>query len=184
MNDYSFTRSFKTLFLNLDLIYSKPTRETYKCAIGITYLVLNMNEKFKGILEITFAVVIVLLTFFFKDQIIQLGDYGYLGVFLISLLSSATILLPAPGWAVVFALGRSLDPFYLALFAGLGSGIGELTAYFAGNGIQSIIKNKHLEQIKQFIKNYDIYAILILSFIPNPFLILLVFWQAVCVLIH
>jgi len=60
------------------------------------------------------------------------GRWGYLSVFAISLLSSATVLIPAPGLAVVFAMGRALDPVTLGIVAGIGSGLGELSGYIAG----------------------------------------------------
>lgn len=56
------------------------------------------------------------------------GRWGYLSVFAISLLSSATVLIPAPGLAVVFAMGGALDPVTLGIVAGIGSGLGELAA--------------------------------------------------------
>jgi hypothetical protein len=58
-----------------------------------------------------------------NDSLVSLGRYGYLGVFLASLIGSATIILPMPAFAVTFAMGGTLPS---PLLAGLGAGLGEL----------------------------------------------------------
>ena len=61
--------------------------------------------------------------------------YGYLGAFLISILGGATIIVPVPMLAVVFALGRVMEHTWLVGFAnGLGETIGALTIYMTGYG--------------------------------------------------
>jgi len=58
--------------------------------------------------------------------------HGYLGVFVVNLLTCASILFPVPGEAVNVAGGASLNPFSVALVATIGATIGEMTAYLAG----------------------------------------------------
>lgn len=61
--------------------------------------------------------------------------YGYLGAFLISILGGATIIVPVPMLAVVFALGRVMEHTWLVGLAnGLGETIGALTIYMTGYG--------------------------------------------------
>ena len=60
------------------------------------------------------------------------GRWGYVGAFLISLVASATIVLPAPGLAVIIAMSGALNPVVLALVAAVGGALGELTGYVAG----------------------------------------------------
>jgi membrane protein YqaA with SNARE-associated domain len=71
-----------------------------------------------------------------------LASYGYIGIFLISLIGSATVIFPIPSAAFVFAAGLYLNPFLLGLFAGLGAAIGEFTGYALGWGGRKVIKNK------------------------------------------
>src|SRR4051794_40085908 len=59
------------------------------------------------------------------------GNWGYVGAFFISLVASATILLPAPGIAVIMAMGTALDPVMLGIVAGIGSAFGELRGHLA-----------------------------------------------------
>ncbi len=126
------------------------------------------KEKLYGIIQIIFAIAVICLVLSFSNDIEKLAVYGYTGVFIISLLSSATIFLPAPGWIAVVALSRVLNPLYVGLIAGVGSGIGEITGYLAGNGLTSIVEHKNFKKIKETIQKYDLIGIFILSFIPNP----------------
>ncbi|MBN2477834.1 VTT domain-containing protein [Candidatus Micrarchaeota archaeon] len=124
----------------------------------------------EAVLQIIAVLIISGLILHFSDQILEFSELGYLGVFLISLLSSATIIIPAPGWAVVLSMGVILNPVIVAVLAGIGSGIGELTGYFAGNGIVKIVNShKTYKKHEELIKKYDFFAIILLSFLPNPF---------------
>jgi len=139
---------------------------------GIATKAKTIMEKKKGlpILEILFAVVVVILVLLFNNDIAALGSWGYLGVFLISALSSATILIPVPSWGAVIALSGVLNPVLLGLCAGIGSAIGELTSYIFGSGVAELAmgNKKQYEKYKEWIKKNDFVAIFVLAFIPNP----------------
>ncbi len=126
-----------------------------------------MNEKLKGALEIILAVIIGVIVLVFSANIAELSEYGYAGVFIISLLSAATIFIPAPGWAAVIALGGILNPYVVGIVAGVGSGIGELTGYMIGNGARYVTR-KEIANHKKLIKRYGIWLIFVLAFVPNP----------------
>lgn len=128
-----------------------------------------MDRK-RAALQLIFAILITLIILFYGEQIKEYASFGYLGVFIISLISSATIIIPAPGWIAVLELGRILDPSLIAISAGVGAAFGELTGYFAGSGFAGLIKRKNeiFQKHKELIKKHDFLAILILSFIPNP----------------
>lgn len=125
-----------------------------------------LSERTKAIVQIVFGIIIAAIVLLFSDRIAELSAYGYIGVFLISLLSSATILIPAPGWAVVIALSKTLDPYILGIAAGVGSGLGEMVGYEVGNGARRLI-DKNDNNIKA-IEKYGAVAIFFLAFIPNP----------------
>ena len=63
-------------------------------------------------------------------------QYGYLGAFLVALISSITIIFPIPGIVIILAI--AVNPAFnwalVALAAGIGGGLGEFTAYLAGYG--------------------------------------------------
>ena len=74
----------------------------------------------------------VILILLFPEKIKELGRYGYLGAFLISMFSNATILIPAPGWIAISALALTFNPWLIGFLAGLGAAIGQTTGYFLG----------------------------------------------------
>ena len=77
-----------------------------------------------------------------------LEQYGLAGIFVGSLVSNATILFPVPFAIVVFGIGLASTSIWygaqVALAAGIGSAIGEMTSYFMGYlGRKGIESPKH-----------------------------------------
>ncbi len=121
------------------------------------------------VLALLFALSVSITIFAMRDRIQQIGAYGYPGVLLVSLLGSATLLLPAPSLAVVFALGSSHNPLLVGLAAGLGEGLGELVGYAAGYSGSAIIEDRaRYEQIERLERRYGAWVVFVLSIIPNP----------------
>jgi membrane protein YqaA with SNARE-associated domain len=117
-----------------------------------------------GVLAISVAI------FAFRDQFTKLAAIGYPGIFLVSLLGNATIILPAPSLALVFAMGSALPPVVVGLAAGLGEALGELTGYAAGFGGRAVIENQSVyERLKRWMRRGGGPTIFVLSLIPNPF---------------
>jgi membrane protein DedA with SNARE-associated domain len=117
-------------------------------------------------------VVIALTVYIFsiRDKAQQLAVYGYPGIFLLSFLAYATVFLPAPGVAVIFTMGAVFNPLFVALVAGTGAALGELTGYLAGFSSQPAMERiKIYQRMVDWIKKYGAIAILLLSAIPNPF---------------
>lgn len=81
------------------------------------------------------ALLVYLLTNLQKFINVPLEKYAfqaYLLVFVATLLSSATVLIPAPGVAVTLAAASRWDPFWVAVAASLGGSLGELVGYLVG----------------------------------------------------
>lgn len=129
-----------------------------------------MEKKTEGMVQVAASVAIAAIVLFFSSEIASLGSLGYVGAFLIALLSSATIIFPAPGWAVIAAMSASFDPLLLGLAAGLGSAIGELSGFVAGDGVRDILSTriKESKQIEEIVRKYGVFAIGFFAFIPNP----------------
>ncbi len=104
-----------------------------------------------------------------RDQVEQLGAYGYPAVFLLSLVSNAALFLPAPGIALVVAAGGVLDPVAVGIVAGLGAALGELTGYIVGLSGQSVFEDRPLYwQIEHLMKKSGALVIFVLAAVPNP----------------
>jgi membrane protein YqaA with SNARE-associated domain len=100
-------------------------------------------------------------------------QYGYLGVFLISLIGAMSIFVPIPYTVVIFILGglSSFDPLWIAVAAGIGSAIGEFSGYLLGVGGRKVIGNKYkkrMEFITKLFKKYGPVAIFVFALTPLP----------------
>jgi membrane protein YqaA with SNARE-associated domain len=100
-------------------------------------------------------------------------QYGYLGIFLISLLGAMSIFVPIPYTVVIFILGglETFDPFLIAVAAGLGSAIGEFSGYLLGVGGRKVIGDrykKRMDFITKLFKKYGSVAIFIFALTPLP----------------
>ncbi len=73
----------------------------------------------------------------------------------------------------MFTLGAVFNPIGVAISAGLGAAIGELTGYLAGFSGQAVVENyESYERVRNWMeshKNLRNLFILVLAFIPNPF---------------
>jgi membrane protein DedA with SNARE-associated domain len=116
-----------------------------------------------------FAVAITVGIYVFRDSFRHLASLGYIGIFLLSILANATIILPAPGVAFVFGMGAVFNPFFVALAAGAGAAIGELSGYIAGYSGQAIIqRSRYEQQLEGWMRKNGGWTIMIFAFIPNP----------------
>lgn len=121
------------------------------------------------IVAFTSSIAITALVVIFREQLAALRGYGYLGVFLISVVGNATVLLPVPSLAVVFAGGGVLNPLLVGLVAGLGEPLGELTGYLAGYGGSAVIEDRQrAEQLRAWMQRHGFLTLLVLAAIPNP----------------
>jgi membrane protein YqaA with SNARE-associated domain len=125
------------------------------------------------IFALVLVIAISLYVFSIRDRAEELAVYGYPGIFLISIMANATVLLPAPGVALVFALGGVFPPLGIALAAGAGAALGELSGYLAGFSGQPILQNTdryhRLVNWMETHKRHSYITIAVLAFIPNPF---------------
>jgi uncharacterized membrane protein YdjX (TVP38/TMEM64 family) len=122
------------------------------------------------ILAFVVAIAITVFIFSIQDEIEHLARYGYLGIFLLSLIANATIIIPAPAIAVSFAFGAVFNPFWVALAAGTGAAIGELTGYLVGYSGQGLVDDIQIyKKLEAWTSRHGALLILILAFIPNPF---------------
>lgn len=122
------------------------------------------------ILALLAVIGITIYIFSIRERVEQFAQFGYPGIFLIALLANATVLLPAPGVAVIYAMGAIFNPFGVALAAGTGGALGELSGYLAGFSGQGVVERMEVyERIKPWVDKYGGWAILVLSAIPNPF---------------
>jgi len=123
----------------------------------------------RSIAAIALAGVISLAVFLAPIPWDDLAGYGYVGIFLLSLLSASSVFLPLPGLALAYTGGGVLDPLVVGLVAGLGNALGELTGYMAGRGGSAIVDDlPHYQRMEDLMSRYGGLVILVLAIIPNP----------------
>jgi len=100
------------------------------------------------------------------------GAWGYLGIFLVSLVGNASIILPVPSFIIVFTFGAILNPWLVGLAGALGATIGELTGYMLGRGGREALEKKYKKQIElaeKWIDKHGIFfVLLVFSATPLP----------------
>ena len=130
----------------------------------------NIGTNVLRILAIAAVIGITVYIYSIRDHVDDFAAYGYPGIFLIAMMANATVILPAPGVAVVFAMGSVFNPLGVAFAAGTGGAIGELSGYLAGFSGQAVVERSDIyDKINPWVKKYGGWAILVLSAIPNPF---------------
>ena len=86
-----------------------------------------------------------------------------------SVLANATVIFPLPGVIVTSAMGAILNPFYVAVVAGSGAAIGELSGYLTGVAGKIVVENEEwYQKIYTYMKRNANWMIFLLALIPNP----------------
>ena len=131
-----------------------------------------MNEKARKALEVVafiFIVVISVLIFIFRDRLTNVGEVGYLGVFILCFVANVTVLLPSPSLMIAASCATIMNPVLVALSAAAGSSLGELTGYAFGSVSQDLSPRfaKLLDKLTKKIHN-DVLLVFILALLPLP----------------
>ena len=131
--------------------------------------IVSLRTKILRVVAILAVIGVTLYTYTIRDRVEEFQAFGYPGIFVIALIANATILLPAPGAAIIYAMGAVFNPWLVGLAAGSGGAIGELSGYLAGFSGQAMIERTDIyDRIKPWVDKYGGWAILVLSAIPNP----------------
>ncbi|MHB8376920.1 MAG: VTT domain-containing protein [Dehalococcoidia bacterium] len=117
-----------------------------------------------------------------------LQGFGYAGIFAINLVSTVTVAIPVPGLtataqALIIREGKhSAFPWLVGLMGGLGMGLGEITAYYAGYLGAELAKGHELrgpawfrraaqwimDAVVRLMRRWGMVTLFVLSAVPNP----------------
>lgn len=127
------------------------------------------KEKVIKYLLIFASIVISGIIIYFRNDLARLQSYGIFGIFLISILGNATVVIPAPVILSAFIGGSIYNPVLVGLVVALGATIGELTGFMAGFGGRVAIKDhRHFKKIEHWMGKSGFLTLLVLAAIPNP----------------
>lgn len=119
-----------------------------------------------------FSLLLIFAAFRFQHRLEHFRSLGLFGIFLINLIGSSTIFLPAPAIASVVAGGVIYPPVLVGLMAALGAAGGDMLSYFLGRSGTHVVLN-HTERswylwFKTFFHKFANIVIFVFAFIPNP----------------
>ncbi len=127
------------------------------------------KERYLQILALICVVALSVFILFNRDKIAAMQTYSYAGVFLVSLITCSTIVVPVPGWIVTAAMGTTLNPILVGIVSGIGGTIGEMAGYLLGYGGRLVIDNFNAySRMVQWMKKWGGITIFVLALIPNP----------------
>jgi uncharacterized membrane protein YdjX (TVP38/TMEM64 family) len=130
----------------------------------------SLKGKAIPLLTVLIVIVITVALFIFRDKVSELGNFGYLGIFLISLVGNATIVLPVPTFMLVVAFGASFNPFLVGVVSGLGGTIGEMTCYLLGFSGRGVVENRQLyDRCVRWLGKWGALTVFVFAATPSPF---------------
>lgn len=98
-------------------------------------------------------------------------QYGYLGIFFIAFIGAVSIFIPIPYTVVIFTVGGLFDPVLLALAAGSGAALGELSGYLLGMYGGKVISEERRRKMEFMVKVFNSWgpvAIFVFALTPLP----------------
>jgi membrane protein YqaA with SNARE-associated domain len=114
---------------------------------------------------VLFSVAVVLAPLDYK----ALASYGYVGVFLVTLVTTAALIAPAPYLAVIALAGAMLDPALVALTAGVAAAIGEFSGYLVGRSGRCMLPPSRLVvRLERVMRRHGALCVLLVNLVPNP----------------
>jgi membrane protein YqaA with SNARE-associated domain len=130
-----------------------------------------------GIIGVILTILMAAAIVYFGETLRALKGFGYVGAFVISILGGATIIIPVPMLAVVFALGKVMEYTWLVgISAALGELVGALTIYMTGHGAgRAISSSKHgkiqsaYEKMLGIMERRGPLTLFIVASVINPF---------------
>ncbi len=122
---------------------------------------------------VSLAVTVALSLFIIQHRsyIEQISHWGYLGCFVINVVTNGTFILPGFGIVITFTLGGVLNPAIVGAVAGIGEAIGAIGAYFtgyAGRGLLRDSNNSLYLRFSNVIERHGSKAIFLVSALLSP----------------
>ncbi len=140
-----------------------------------------------GALVLIPSIALLLLPIWVDMSEDRFATFGYGGVFIANLASTATVFIPVPGLtaagqALILSQGDILNPVAVGLLGGTGMALGEVTAYGAGAVGSEVAREGQLKAprlvrpivarlvrwVDWLMEHYGFATLLVLSAVPNP----------------
>jgi uncharacterized membrane protein YdjX (TVP38/TMEM64 family) len=155
-----------TGFLDLDLVQQQLRLGRFR--LQLEYIILGLI----AIMAVSIAVGFIAFDIGTDD----VKRWGYPGLWLVSGLRAASVVLPIPGSGLTIAAGAFMDPLFgipvpiaVGVTAGTAESLGEFTGYAAGYSGGRILEKRTLYQrVKTWIRKRAFITIMIMGLMPSP----------------
>ena len=129
------------------------------------------REAIIGGISLAVTVALSLLIIYHRSYIDQIAHWGYIGCFIISVLTNGTFILPGVGIVITFTLGGVLNPAIVGAVAGTGEAIGAIGAYFTGYAGRGLVRDNNSSlylRLSNIIDRHGSKAIFFVSAVLSP----------------
>jgi membrane protein DedA with SNARE-associated domain len=101
------------------------------------------REAIIGGISLASTVALSILILQHRSYIYDIAHWGYIGLFIISVLTNGTFILPGIGIVITFTLGGVLNPAIVGAVAGIGEAVGAIGAYFTGYAGRGLFRDNN-----------------------------------------
>ncbi|GBD11393.1 hypothetical protein HRbin23_01058 [bacterium HR23] len=129
------------------------------------------RERAQRITALAVVAIVIIAAIVFRNFLWAFRTATYPGIFLLSLMGSASIFVPVPGLASVCAGAGvlALNPWAVAALAAAGETLGETTGYLAGVGGRTLLeKHPYYLRFYAWMRYKGGVVLFLASAIPNP----------------
>ena len=111
---------------------------------------------------------LVVVAFFYRDKLKLFKKFGYLGVFLVSLLGNMIIM--APSAPLIAAAGSLYNPWIVGFVAAFGNIIGQLLFYTVGSAVSTtnMLESNWYRIAYKYMETNGFLTVFVLACFPNP----------------
>jgi len=130
------------------------------------------REAIIGGISLALTIALSLFIIQHRSYIDQIAHWGYIGCFIINVLTNGTFILPGFGIVITFTLGGVLNPAIVGAVAGTGEAIGAIGAYFTGYAGRGLFRDSNSGsylRLSNIIDRHGSKAIFFVSAVLSPF---------------
>lgn len=131
------------------------------------------SKKIVSALVLALSIALSFVFFIFRSSLENAEALGLVGIFILNFISNAALFVSVPSLFAVIAGGAIFSPVLVALVSSLGSALGDMIGFVFGLSGRTLINHRLHKKlwfkiVNEYFKKHGGWAILVLSFIPNP----------------
>lgn len=120
------------------------------------------------------SVLLSAVFYIYKDYLKDASSLGYLGLFIVNFISSATFFVSSPAFLTIITGGSLYSPVSVAVAASLGASLGDMLGFAFGHSGRRLTKkkldkHKTVRFLEKHFHRHGMLIIFMLAIIPNPF---------------